>query len=212
MEEALLIDHYLAARPSLYHLTHRDNLDSIRKTGQLVPACTLMQLGGREDLLRTRRAGPQRITVEGNIVVLRDQGPLHSGNAKFPQRYSFGDLIESLNRRIFFWPGTHQAPIPYGVRHFEHYKYEHPILLRVKVDSLLGGNPSAIPLFCRFNSGSPRCSYGKKSPRGPNTFLLVESFRGTPSGVVEVTFDRKITLPPDTEVGNHPTGPWRLLR
>jgi hypothetical protein len=171
-----------------------------------------MQLGGREDLMRTRRPGPERVRVEGTIIVLRDQGPLHSGNARFPKLYGFGDLIESLNKRIFFWPGTQKTAIPHGLRHFEHYKDEDPVLLRVKLESLLGSNPSAIPLFCRFNSGSPRCSYGKKSPRGPNTFLPVRTFSGTPSQVVEVTFDCQLTMPPDAEFGRRPTGPWKLLR
>ena len=208
----LLTQHYVAARPYLYHLTHQDNLINLRKTGQLFPACTLMQLGGREELMRKKRPGPERVTVDSVTIVLRDQGPLRSGNAKFPKGYAFEDLIENLNRRIFFWPGTNKTAIAYGVRHFEHYKQEKPILLRIKFQSLIDGNPRAVPLFCRFNSGSPRCSYGKKSPRGPNTFLAADVFRETPSRVVEVTFDRQLTLPPDTEFGSRPTGPWQLLR
>jgi hypothetical protein len=208
---ALLTQHYLAARPYLYHLTHQDNVNNLRKTGQLFPACTLMQLGGREELMRKRRPGSERVTVDGATIVLRDQEPLRSGNAKFPKGYAFEDLIENLNRRIFFWPGTSKTAIAYGVRHFEHYKQEKPILLRIKFQSLLDSNHRAIPLFCPFNSGSPRCSYGKKSPRGPNTFVPAEGFRETPSRVVEVTFDRQLTLPPDTEFGGRPTGPWRLL-
>jgi hypothetical protein len=208
---SLLIQTYSAARPYLYHLTHRDNLDHIQRMGRLLPALMLMDSAGREDLMRTRRRSHERITVEGKVIVIRDQGPLYRGNAKFPRLYSFEDFIESLNKRIFFWPGTKIRPIPYGVRHFQHYRREDPALIRVKFESLLHTNPAATPLFCRFNSGSPRCSYGKKSPRGPNTFLPAEDFMETPSGVVEVTFDSPVILPPDAEIGERPTGPWKLL-
>lgn len=208
----LLTELYLTARPYLYHLTHLDNLSNLLKTVQLFPACTLMQIGGREELMRKRRPGPERLIIDGETVVLRDQGPLHAGHAKFPKGYIFEDLVEDLNRRVFFWPGSSKTPIPYGVRHFEHYRKEKPMLLRIKFQSLLDNNPGQIPLFCRFNSGSPRTSYGLKSARGPKTFVSADEFRGTPSKVVEVTFDRQLTLPPDTECGKRPTGPWHLLR
>lgn len=171
-----------------------------------------MKMGGREELIRKRRPGPEPVTVDGETIVLRDQHPLHAGNAKFPRGYSFEDLVENLNRRIFFWPGTATTIVPSGLRHFEYYRKEKPILLRVKFQSLLDSNPGAIALFCRFNSGSPRCVHGKKSPRGPNTFVSAEEFRETPSRVVEVTFNGPLTLPPDTEFGRRPKGPWQLLR
>jgi hypothetical protein len=171
-----------------------------------------MRIGRREELMRKKRSGPERVTVEGETIVLRDQGPLYAGKAKFPRGYAFEDFVESLNSRIFFWPGTSKTPILYGIRHFEHYEHEKPVLLRIKFQSLLDSNPRAVPLFCRFNSGSPRCSYGNRSPRGPDTFVSADDFRETPSRVVEVTFDRQLTLPADTEFGRHPTGPWQPLR
>jgi hypothetical protein len=152
------------------------------------------------------------VIVEGETIVLRDQRPLHAGNAKFPRGYAFEDLLESLNSRVFFWPGTGKTAILYGIRHFEHYEREKPVLLRIKFQSLLDSNPRAVPLFCRFNSGSPRCSYGNRPPRGPNTFVSADDFRETPRRVVEVTFDRQLALPADAEFGRRPTGPWQPLR
>jgi hypothetical protein len=120
--------------------------------------------------------------------------------------------VESLNRRVFFWPGTASGPISYGIRHFERYQGERPIVLRLLMQSLLASNPASQPLYCRYNSGSPRCSYGTKSSRGANTFVPAGDFAGTPSTVVEVTFQEPITLPADAEYAGRPSGPWRSLR
>ncbi len=79
--------------------------------------------------------------------------------------YSYEDLIENLNRRIFFWPGTPAGPIGYGRRHFERYREENPVILRINVRSLLCANAKVEPKFCRYNSGSPRCSKGREPQR-----------------------------------------------
>jgi hypothetical protein len=203
---------YAAKRPYLYHLTHRENVDYLRETGMLFPAAVLMERSGRIELLRARRPGPVQVHIGDSVVWLRDQGPLYEGHARFPRGYTFADLIESLNRRIFFWPGTAAGPISYGMRHFGAYKKEKPAFLRIDFQALLLANPAATPRYCKYNSGSPRCSNGVKSSRGPDTFLLAADFDGTPSKVVEVTFDTEIILPPDTVAGAHPNGPWdRML-
>ena len=145
------------------------------------------------------------------MILVRDQAPLHSGNLELPNGFSFADFIESINRNVFFWPGTEAGPISYGLRHFERYRQERPVLLRVDYQSLILSNPAAIPLFCKYNSGAPRCSNGKKSPRGLNTFLSAVAFNGTPSQVVEVTFRSAIKLPAGTKIGRHPNGPWHSL-
>jgi hypothetical protein len=207
----LLLEHYSIARPYLYHLTHRQNLSHIRQMACLVPAAILMERAGRADLIRTRRRGHERVTIESRVIVLRDQSPLHKGNAKLPRGYTFEGFLESLNRRIFFWPGNEAGPIAYGIRHFQHYENENPIMLRMDFESLLRANPLIEPLYCRYNSGSPRCSHGKKSPRGPNTFVSANNFLETPGKVVEVTFDSEILLPRNAESSSRPSGPWRLL-
>lgn len=170
-----------------------------------------MKLGGRDDLLRVGRGRHEKIIINGTTISVRDQGPLHAGNMQLSGGYSFADFVESLNSRIFFWPGTAGGPISYGVRHFKRYKEERPAIVRIASQSLFAANPSVEPLFCSYDSGSPRCSNGKKSPRGPNTFLDSDHFIGTPSQVVEVTFDREVLLPADTEVGSAPSGPWTPL-
>ena len=171
-----------------------------------------MERANRPDLIRTRRRKHERITIEKTIIVVRDQAPLHEGNMKLPPGFSYEDLIESINNRIFFWPGSERGPISYGVRHFERYRAERPVILRLNFKSLLEANPGVEPRLCSYNSGSPRCSNGRKSPRGPNTFIRVSTFEGTPSGVVEITFESPLTIPSDVTIGEHPNGPWQPLR
>ncbi len=203
---------YSRNRPYLYHLTDRSNLDHIRETNNILPAARLMELAGRVDLRRARRREHERLIIGRKSILTRDQAPLHQGNVELINGFSFEDLVESINRRSFFWPGTAVGPISCGVRHFERYQEERPIILQIAFQSLLDVNRGVDPLYCKYNSGSPRCSNGNKSPRGPDTFLSSGRFKGTPSQVVEVTFDVPIMLPADTKVGDHSAGPWRLFR
>lgn len=177
----------------------------------MTPAAILMGDSGRKDLLRVRRRNHEVIKIGEDIVRVRDQAPLHEGNVTLPFRYTFGDFIESLNSRVFFWPGNCDGPISYGIRHFERYRDERPVIVRAPVESVMKANPDAEPQFCAYNSGSPRCSNGKKSPREPDTFTPAAAFFGVPSHVVEVTFNREISLPDDSQVGVSPKGPWRRL-
>jgi hypothetical protein len=195
----------------VYHLTDRGNAELISKTNGISPASHLMVSAGRYDLLRSRRRRHEKIMVGGTVILVRDQAPLHKGNLDLPNGYSYEDLIESINSRIFFWPGTAAGPISYGDRHFKRYRAERPVILRVGIESLLRANPAVEPMFCRYNSGSPRCSNGRKSPRGPDTFVTAARFEGIPSSVVEVTFEGALVLPADTTVGEDPKGPWVLL-
>src|SRR5256885_179662 len=178
---------------------------------RLIPAATLLRLARRLDLLRAARRDSISVAVEGRTIVLRDQKPLHEGNMSLPNGFRFEDFVESLNQRIFFWPGDAIKPIHQGTRHFEHYKAENPVILRIELNALLELNPTAVPRFCRYNSGSPRCSHGKKSPCGPRTFLTQSDFGDTASNVVEVTFETEVQLPKTTELGSSPRGPWRNL-
>ena len=208
----MLTNVYQATRPYLYHLTDRANLAHILETNQLCPAASLMEAAGRHDLLQQRRRHHERLAVGETVILVRDQAPLHKGNISFEDGYTFDSFVEFLNRRVFFWPGTVSGPISYGIRHFERYRQERPIVLRLLMHSLLASNPASQPLYCKYNSGSPRCSYGTKSSRGAKTFLPASDFAGTPSTVVEVTFQEPIALPSDAEYAGRPSGPWRPLR
>jgi hypothetical protein len=208
---AFTVERFQQTRPLLFHLTDRKNIARIRRTRCLESAATLYTVSGDGAMIDQKRTGLHEIRVGGEMVIIRDQTPLHKGNVRFEGAWTFQDLVRRLNELVFFWPGTNAGPIAYGVRHFERYEDDGPVLLRVRFDSLLAANSGRTPLFCKFNSGSPRCSGGLGSVRGPNTFIKSTDCDFTPSNVVEVTFSGRIELPVDVQVGNSPAGPWRRL-
>jgi hypothetical protein len=209
---AFAIQALLSLRPYAYHLTSVDNLSSIRATGRLESAATLIDMAGRPELSRQRRPRHVRIRVSGADVSLQGQGPLHEGNISFGEGWGLEDLVERLNDLVFFWPGWGDRINEYGQRHFKSTSWsECPAILRVNTAALWKENPILTPLFCRFNSGSPRCVDGRKSPRGPDTFLPADQFAGSCSEVAEMTFPKGVSLPNCTECGSTPQGPWRQL-
>jgi hypothetical protein len=84
------------------------------------------------------------------------------------------------------------------------------VLIRVTTSELLDANSESTAEFCRYNSGSPRYSGGRPSPRGPGTFVSAESFDGTPGSVAELVFRDSATLPAALWVGADSIGPWHL--
>src|SRR5262249_16622338 len=134
--------------------------------------------------------------------------PLYAGNVKLEGGWSLQDVIQSLNERVFFWPGSEKGPISFGQRHFERYREERPVILRAKTVDIYRANPRKQALYCRYNSGAPRCSFGSGSPRGPSTFLTADATDYRVSQVAEVTYRHKVTLPDFVEIADSPLGPW----
>lgn len=197
---AFSLERFAEVRPYLYHLTATGNLGQVRARRCLESTAALLNQAGQPALLHQRRSGHHTINVNGVAVSLRDQAPLYAGNIEFDAGWTFPQVIALLNQRVFFWPGTATGPIDYGERHYDRYEFERPAVIRVRTQSLFRANPSNLPLFCRYNSGSPRCSGGVRSPRGATTFQTA-SFNGyLPSKVVEVTFVGSVCLPDDTEL------------
>lgn len=206
------LDKFSRLRPWLYHLTAAANVGRILRTRRIESATRLLILAGRPGLVQVRRRSHVSIEVDGESVQIRDQAPLHQGNAALPGGWGIGDLVSLLNDHVFFWPGTGAGPISYGLRHFQRYVDEKPAILRVTTVDLLSANTSSMPRFCRYNSGSPRCSNGRKSPRSAGTFVDGEGADFGPAAVVEVTFPGGLDLPAAVQLGSDPSGPWRLQR
>lgn len=208
---SLVLADLVRLRPFLYHLTAPENLRRIRATRRLESATQLATEGGRADLLGTRRREHIRVTLEEDVVVLRDQAPLYEGNMRLDSDWTFARFVQHLNDRVFFWPGDASGPIAYGQRHFARYEPEQPALLRIRFASLLASNGNRVPEVCRYNSGSPRWSNGIAAPRGGQTFVPADRATIRPAQVVEVTWPGGVELPADGEFGSHPTGPWQPL-
>lgn len=210
---ALDLERFMRNRPYLFHLTSSENVKRIWRCGRLESAARLFDQAGSPERIKIRRPQSEVIDLDGEHVRIRDQYPLHEGNMKLEHGLTFGAFVEVLNRLVFFWPGGANRPISYGVRHYLRYRNEspRPAILRMTLSNVLAANPGMEPLFCKFNSGSPRCSWGKKSPRSKQTFLPARDAAFGVSQVVEVTFPGGIHLPQEVMVGNSPEGPWRRL-
>lgn len=195
----------------MYHLTSRANLPVIQRTRALESASELARKGGRPELIRLRRREHEPVTIDGVKVWLRDQAPLHANNMRLEDGWSFDQYVEHLNERVYFWPGDVRGPSVYGRRHYERYASERPILLRTLFADLAAMNPARVPLFAKFNSGSPRASGGVKPIRGSSTFVPADRAPFQASESVEVTFKERVRLPEGIEVGDHPDGPWSPL-
>lgn len=200
------------SRSHLYHLTAPGNLQRIRRAMKLVSAAKLMAMADSEEWVTRRRRGHLELAIDGSPVIIRDQDPLHEGNVALQGGWTFSDLIRELNKLVFFWPGNLDGPVSYGMRHFERYRNQSPVILRLQLSHLIGANSQGSPLFCRYNSGAPRCSNGHRSPRGPRTFVSAGDADFTPGRVVEVVFRNSVELPEAIEIANRPAGPWRGLQ
>jgi hypothetical protein len=193
-------------RPYLYHLTSVENLLGIKSCRTLKSAATLVREKDQLDLTQ-RRVNPISLSSSVTSSWLQTQRPLHFGNILFEGGWQMKDLLTRINSLVFFWPGTSEGPIPHGRRHFRGNDWPTAcVALRVRTQTLFDSLGGSEPLFCTYNSGSPRCSGGKKSPRGPNTFLSALRFDRAPSKVVEVVFDTNVALPSCTEIAVNQDG------
>lgn len=198
-------------RPFVYHLTSEYNLPAIRRDRLLYSAQDLLTRAGLAAHARQHRPTSVMITVGGELLHIRDQAPLKRGNLTLSADWTFEDVIELLNSRVFFWPGTERGPIPSGERHFLRYAEEQVAILRVPTADLLAANPASEPEFCKWNSGAPRWSRGIRPMRGPDTFVRAPLVSYREREVVELTFAAPVALPSTTMVGPSGLGPWARL-
>ena len=193
------IAQYAALRPTLWHLTHSQNLGLIRKTGLLMPAKRLTSAS-----LDCPRRGR---SVTPGIPVLRDQELLHEKCIEFESGYSMTDLLADLHKRVFFWSGWPNRPIRPGRDAIKRYG-ESDVVIRLAFLIVAENNT---PYFTRCNSGATRMQHGKPVSRGPKTFVEALDSDFPPSNVVEVTFIEPVRLPPGGEVARCLEGPWESL-
>jgi hypothetical protein len=194
----LNLETFGSLRPFLYHSTARSNLESIKDEHALYSAYFLTPKACSE-----RRQSPVRISRGKYKIEVRDQQSLRSGHVELLGGWSWQKLLAAINERVFFWPGKGDGPIDYGCRQIQ--AYSDQIVLRVKLFDLLAANAGRPPYFCKFNCGGPRTVGGRKSPRGPETFLLACRWSDIPSKVAEVSLVKKVLLPETTEL-------WDALR
>lgn len=195
-------------RPYAFHLTARENLSRIRRVGRLESAQQLCTLAGRQDLLAARRGDDAEIVIEDDHVLIRDQRPLYERCMDLGTR-PFGAFLADLNRRVFFWAGSASGLGRYGAAHYERYRSDRTVVLRVSMVALL---EQGEPELCRYNSGAPRPHGGRRAPRGLETFVPLTTWNESAARVVEVTFRDAVALPAGTEWSERPeSGSWLSL-
>jgi hypothetical protein len=197
----------LRCRPYLFHLTSRRNLEAITRTRQLRCANALLADAGLANQSSERRVDHLAVSAGGDITLLRDQKPLIHGAIAFEEGWDLARLVQHINQHVFFWPGLASGPIASGINHFERYRAEAPVLLRFLTADL----DDAVLRFSAYNSGAPRCSGGRYSPRGSKTCVSAAEFSGSASEVVEVVVAGGCALPEALEASDSPVGPWRSL-
>ena len=99
------LDQLTRLSPFLYHVTYETSVNRIRRLRQLHSAATLMQAGDQLQWLRRRRDEMVTFRMNGDIITLTDQLPIKERNIAFQGRWTLPDLIEAINRRVFFWRG-----------------------------------------------------------------------------------------------------------
>lgn len=202
----LNLQNYSRLRPMLYHGTATANLQSVRVQRALHSAEVLAP-----DCQHSERRTSEVVVVhDQHSITLRDQHALQEGHVDYVGGWRSNDLLSALSVRVFFWPGTGDGPNKYGRRLFDAYGLRCQAVLRVGLQDLLRINPDAQPYFCKFNSGAPRTRAGRRSPRGPDTFLKVENWPYAPWQVAEVSFIGSVSLPETTELWDDANG-WQTL-
>lgn len=196
---AFSIEEYAGLRPTLWHLTHHENVRLIRESRLLKPAEHLMSV--ISDVPRPNRQ------LHPGFPVLRDQKPLHEKCIAFEANFLMADFVRELNRRVFFWSGRPNGPVRAGRRAIDHYGTS-DVLIRLP---FLDAAKDQTPYFSRCNSGAPRMQHGKPVPRGRRTFLPAIECDFPPSEVIEVTFLQPVILSQETEMAQSLGGPWDRL-
>jgi hypothetical protein len=202
---------YQQARPVLFHVTPVANLDRLRATRRLDSVAAL--LGGTEHqpVLSQRRLADMTFLLDGFEVTIRSQAPLRQANIELTGGWSFADYLCELNSRVFFWPGTWDGPNSYGSRHLSSRVNLGSALLKLGLQELLSTNPESALYLSRFNTGAARRYFGRRSPRGPETFIVASEWPSSPSRVAEVSFVGAVDLPSTVEFQARGSKNWTAL-
>lgn len=198
--------------PYLYHVTYEDSLKRIRKLRRLESAAALMEAGGQRNSLRVRRGDSVNFLVDGDPILLTDQHPINAKNIAFQDGWTISDLIEAINRRVFFWRGKKEGLLRSNQGHFKKYKNagHRLVFLRLSFGEVCRCNAERGPELSKHNSGAARKYDGKPIPRGPKTFVQPQDADFNPGEVQEVVFHSFVDLPALTEVCSGSwEGPWQ---
>ncbi len=169
----------------LYHFMCSKKRGIIKRPRVLFSAARSLEAFGMSEE-KTRKRNSPLCFLDGRG--LRDQRPLHEGNIAFAPKFDMPQLLSLISEHVFFWPKFKKN---FAKRYGDNW------LIRCRLADLEKVNPGNPARCCRYNSGAPRCSGGRKSPRGPDLF---EPLANVPRRkVVEIVFRGSVSLPNDCE-------------
>lgn len=116
------LDQFAQRFPRLYHLTAAMNVEAIEADRCLYPAAETFRQARAVGDIRERRSDSRVIELPGGgLRHVRDQAPLFERKAALLGGWTFADLVQDLNERVYFWPGREDGPIESGRNHFARY-------------------------------------------------------------------------------------------
>lgn len=200
--------------PFLYHVTYKKSLERIKRLQSLESAAKLMIAGGKTEWLRKRRDSLISFYIGSDRIILTDQKPINENNIEFQGGWCLPDLIEAINRRVFFWRGPESGLLYSNKGHFGKYQNEGHELVFIRASFVEVNELNAVngPEVCKYNSGAARQNQGNRIPRGPDTFIKSEQSSFMRRDVQEVVFQDHVKLPEKTQICDGSwSGPWHAL-
>jgi hypothetical protein len=92
------LDRFSVLRPYRFHLTATANLRRIRRQRELRAAAGLFREAGFIEDSSKRRVDHRYLNIDGDVVMVRDQKPLHRGTA--------GDVVEVVFNGVLRLPNA----------------------------------------------------------------------------------------------------------
>jgi hypothetical protein len=203
---------FVNSRRCAFHICGAVNFKAIRKSRTLLSAERILSGSGYDHLLQGKRDRTVEVRTDGGTVQVRDHKPLIQANIELVDGYSFDDLIQELNSRVFLWAGTEAGPCDSGRNHIGKYASEGDVfILRTPTRELIELNElqNLEITFC--NSGSARQNQGNKAKRGRSTFMKLAAASRPPGKIVEIAFQGLAKLPAETKYAKVLSGPWLPL-
>lgn len=202
----------LRLRPHAFHTTGATNLAAIRHDHAIVSTWDLLSGTPCAHLLDAFRTRSHLVVVGNHPRLIRDQRPIRPGSLSVETGSTVAEYRDSINQRVFFWPGRDNWIVGSGRKHFELYSRTEPLfVLRIPLQSLLEQNQDQPLFLARCNSGSARYNNGQPVSRGPSTFRQLHDADFRASEVVELSFLHRVALPLDTQYADSLTAEWQLL-
>jgi hypothetical protein len=165
-----------ATYPRLYHLTHVDNWDLIRRIGLLSTSALLDLFGVDGESRRAiessirRELVPIRNDTYG-VAILRDQKPMDDGGLEraLTDGISPEEWYRLVNRHVFFWVDRGRVDRLLGARA---YRNERHALFVVRTQELLDRH-AVRTVLSPLNTGATK---PMPHPRGKNCFIPIASY------------------------------------